>query len=117
MLDLDGSRVLATDASGTPTAWAYELPDGEWRARSPRDAALSGCSFASSLPDLSDPATLGALLALVREAWGEPVSLCQAADDDGGIETWVAVGLRDFSGRDEAESLIAALEAAPRRTT
>ena len=67
-----------------------------------------------ALPDLTDPATLGALLALVREAWGDP--LMQAMNAGGG---WV--GFRpapiwtDKEGcyETEAEALVAALEAAP----
>ena len=74
-------------------------------------------------PDLSDPATLGCLLALVREAWGKSNGhtifagrcgsdprgwrYCWASDDGrmgGGIERWAAT---------EAEALVAALEDAP----
>lgn len=68
-------------------------------------------------PDLSDPATLGCLLALVREAWGER-SLCCVKDLAGA--GWWAVGIWDdaFAIRvrwatTEAEALVAALEAAP----
>lgn len=71
------------------------------------------------LPDLTDPATLGCLLALVREAWG---------DGDIGIvtEAWATVGPGDAwqvvqraagrvhsSASTEAAALVAALEAAP----
>jgi hypothetical protein len=70
------------------------------------------------LPDLSDPATLGCLLALVREAWCDAEiaivrerdlawivchSLCNAMLYDG----------RYIRGSTEAEALVAALEAAP----
>lgn len=63
------------------------------------------------LPDLSDPGTLGCLLALVREAWEDP-SICTAVDNTG-CGWWV-------NGRNvpmtlygsEAEALVAALEAA-----
>ena len=61
-------------------------------------------------PDLSDPATLGWLLALVREAWGEPDLVVERyagrrwGIDDGG--DWVIADT-------EAEALVAALEAAP----
>ena len=34
--------------------------------------ALDDWTTATLLPDLTDPATLGCLLALVREAWGDP---------------------------------------------
>jgi hypothetical protein len=78
-----------------------------------------GCSYIAnctkgSLPDLSDPATLGCLLALVREAWGAGSYLLP----DGG---WYVKGAR-LKGGDtinlgirattEAEALVAALEAA-----
>ncbi len=72
-------------------------------------------------PDLEDPATLGCLLALVREAWGRPFwvegdprSMGERPDE------WIGVL---FEGRfatcpvvhasTEAEALVAALEAAP----
>lgn len=47
------------------------------------------------LPDLRDPATLGCLLLLVREAWGNPQLRVSRPDGS------------------EAEALVAALEAAP----
>lgn len=69
--------------------------------------------------DLSDPATLGCLLALVREAWGDPplVVVCFrqegrwcVASRDG--RAMFAAG-RYFWGDTEAAALVAALEAAP----
>lgn len=69
------------------------------------------------LPDLSDPATLGCLLALVREAWGDPWAHTASSYQEG----WVVCASQDrriFAGYDdglasEAEALVAALEAAP----
>ena len=63
-------------------------------------------------PDLTDPATLGCLLALVREAWMCPkVSvryemgrIWRCVHQDG---AWLG------EGKSEAEALVAALEAAP----
>ena len=71
------------------------------------------------VPDLTDPATLGCLLALVREAWGDPTAACsgghlslewrcnliQSAD---GFRY-----LRGFDGASEPAALVAALLAAP----
>lgn len=83
-------------------------------------ASQSGVTFADENigeePDFTDPATLGCLLAAVREAWL-----------DGGVHTkpayWPADGARWLAippggyahgyGETEAEALIAALEAAP----
>ena len=62
-------------------------------------------------PDLTDPATLGCLLALVREAWGEDTWV-QHEDE------WTCFVVLDnqvdhYCGTSEAEALVAALEAAP----
>ena len=69
------------------------------------------------LPDLTDPATVGCLLALVREAWGDDEAYAIPwHDEDGG---WtVCVGEEDRSlnvseGDTEAEALVFALEDAP----
>lgn len=77
-------------------------------------------------PDLTDPATLGCLLALVREAWGCHVHLrrwASPAPDMSGKDraTWEPVdglGRRLIAGprvlcATEAEALVTALEAAP----
>jgi hypothetical protein len=69
-----------------------------------------------TIPDLTDPATLGCLLALVREAWGEPILSVAWA---GG--RWYVVqrilrsvhALRWIDTATEAEALVAALEIAP----
>ena len=59
------------------------------------------------LPDLTDPATLGCVLALVREAWDDRY-LCASLSPR---KLWMVDGwsLHDT----EAEALVAALEAAP----
>jgi hypothetical protein len=82
------------------------------------------------LPDLTDPATLGCLLALAREAWGDPalyVRLSDTSRKSDGVRAWEVLGWLDPSrspdGRggswrswghaSEAEALVAALESAP----
>jgi len=72
------------------------------------------------LPDLDDPATLGCLLALVREAWGDVRIVCEwhaRERGDGVQDGWWIVdesgSVLPFTGGHEAEALVAALEAAP----
>jgi hypothetical protein len=80
------------------------------------DDVLSEYRPAYALPDLTDPATLGCLLALVREAWSEPILSVAWA---GG--RWYVVqrillsvdALRWIDTATEAEALAATLEAAP----
>jgi hypothetical protein len=73
-----------------------------------------------ALPDLTDPATLGCLLHLVREAWGDPTIVTAATLELGGVRGWVAEcwapqsPLHTLTPRPtEAAALVAALEAAP----
>jgi hypothetical protein len=75
-------------------------------------------------PDLSDPASLGCLLALVREAWGDPTAMVSAVKDaDGSVSHWICYVFpcedreARFPATIEPAALVAALEAAPRRTT
>ena len=67
-------------------------------------------------PDLNDPATLGCLLSLVREAWKSPVAQLSPSLPDGYQWTcYINDEAEDrlFREKTEAEALIAALEAAP----
>ena len=67
--------------------------------------------FVPGIPDLTDPATLGCMLALVRDAWAAPYAYVEPGNywtawrDGGGDELG--------SGHSEAGALVAALEAAP----
>ena len=73
------------------------------------------------VPVLTDPCTLGGLLHLVREAWGEPSVFarpfgggtwqCWYWRDDG--QVWPCGDLAVQSPATEAEALVAALEGAP----
>ena len=91
-----------------------ELNDFDW---SHKDA------YPSSLPDFSDPATVGCLLALVREAWDDEWLACLGSYHRSGGQWTVKGGKSHGSGffvwvasqayPSEAEALIAALEAAP----
>lgn len=67
------------------------------------------------VPDLSDPATVGALLALVREAWGDPCLHVGLLPARWGVWTSQNMPLHECVGKalTEAEALVAALEAAP----
>lgn len=77
-----------------------------------------GMTLQHALPDLNDPATLGCLLALVREAWGDHllhVEPYHCAE----WHVWPAPGMENdrdtaiWHGETEAAALVAALEAAP----
>ena len=67
------------------------------------------------LPDLEDPATLGCLLALGREAWGDATLFASTIDSESGPRWMVAsdTGVFGVTWSTEAEALVAALEAAP----
>ena len=73
-----------------------------------------------ALPDLADPATLGCLLALVREAWSNPdlhFRPATAPPDMGGVRRWLVCGSRwAFMGaKTEAEAMVRALESKAKR--
>ena len=85
----------------------YEDSDG---------AVHEGLVSRSDVPDLADPATLGALLALVRVAWGDPHLHAGRRIAGWGVWTSQSTPLYPVcvaKGDTEAEALVAALEAAP----
>lgn len=108
-----GLRVLRGGRIETLVATANHraLPQ-HWHMRSHGDAHVS-----ASLPDLGDPATIGCLLALVREAHGLPKANTLAdgyADMPWRFESPCrSVKMRRVWFPTEAEALVAALEAAP----
>ena len=65
----------------------------------------------NKLPDLTDPATLGCLLALVREAWGKPD--LHARPEGSRWRMWSFEWPNSMLHPTEAAALVAALEAAP----
>jgi len=84
---------------------------------------VSRFSYHAALPDLADPATLGCLLHLVREAWKDEGLTAVVAnyDHENGYQwrvvgghhhgsTFMAMGQKRYST--EAEALVTALEAA-----
>ena len=99
MLTHEGRRVMQVWPDDLGIHWSHLLDN-----RVVRDA--------DALPDLTDAATVGCLLALVRAAWGDPF-LCPAADRETGwwLDGYAAVDYLQ-SYRSEAEALVAALEGA-----
>jgi hypothetical protein len=91
----------AVERRSAPTAW-FRVEEnvtsllGEWKY---------------PLPDIDDPATLGCLLALVREAYGFRLWLASSRDGDMWYVDAASGALAH--GKTEAEALVAALEAAP----
>jgi len=106
-------RILAVLADGTQVLSAHETIGAFPEQTTVRSVA------AFTLPDLDDPATVGCLLALVREAWGLRRAHLQWQSFGDHAGSWALVDSDgDLTsprvyGHNEAEALVAALEAAP----
>lgn len=101
-------RVLFADGMTGETIVSYATSDSEpfWST----DSEMA-------CPDFSDPATLGCLLALAREALGPMAYIApfQHPDLPGGVKWVMMAGSRQpgIEGPTEAEALVSALECAP----
>jgi hypothetical protein len=67
------------------------------------------------VPDFTDPATVGCLLAAVREVWACPTLFTRPTVSGWTVMHGRGMGKRLGDGPTEADALIAALEAAARR--
>ena len=113
IIDKHGVRGYVVGLGCEPGAWAANRAGVTW---------MSAEAMALCLPVLSDPCTLGCLLALVREAW-EPYRGSDYIASTFHTATGWGVGSRCVSGglavivlptyETEAEALVVALEAAP----
>ena len=121
IVDSHGVRGYVVDIAPLPEP-------GAWVANRAGVAWLSAEEMGRCLPDLTDPATLGCLLALVREAHGQPhatVHWCWEFDANHPTHVaerglprrmWAVDDIHDWreaSATSEAAALVAALEAAP----
>jgi hypothetical protein len=99
---VEGNRVLSASYTNPPYAYVSYM-----------GGPVFLLELDCTLPDLQDPATLGCLLALVREAWGDPY-LCCVGDRETGWRLDGYAAVEDIhSYRSEAEALVRALEVAP----
>lgn len=109
MLDVAGYRVVRAGGLGEDPLWAPQVPvEGD----------LVEGGQGSAEVDLEDPATLGALLGLVREAWGLPSLTLAAARTRTGDFQWdftswdlsdLPSALFSIAEPSEGEALVAAL--------
>lgn len=116
-----GRRAVASPHWRWMPGMAWSLPPnarGGWPAHLHRGRCpIPECLV--PVPDFSDPATLGCLLALVREVWDRPLLYVEPEEDEhDGLAwyVWCASEAQSFSSglhRTEAAALVAALEAAP----
>ena len=99
---------------GMGTGWRMLSETQSWYEREECEDGEPGGP--NAVPDLTDPATLGCLLALVREAWGDPhASVWYDSEywQNGNRWSWHAKEKSLVDYDTEVEALVAALEAAP----
>jgi hypothetical protein len=108
MRTISGRRLAVVFGESRTAAVLCDLRD---------DANSDTEELQGELPDLTDPATLGCLLALVREAWGDS-EMHMTLGAKGWV--WLTGESRVYdvvmpinAGATEAEALVAAMEAAP----
>ena len=104
MRDVEGRRFVGDTETAEPLSifveWLVDVSSGFERA--PR-----------ALPDLTDPATLGCVLAMVREAWGTQRANCYMTWPENDWACNVQIdGVDRFRAATEAECLVNALAAA-----
>lgn len=94
--------------------WIDQGSGTEGRIEDDEDAATWTSLPEGELPDLSEPATLGCLLALVREAWGDVQITMTYSPCNGWWNLYFDEhpDRVEFVGLSLAEALVAALEAA-----
>jgi hypothetical protein len=94
---------------------------GIWRVEKADLTALGGAGAGPAsiheagawFPNISDPATLGCILQVVREAHGIPWLNTVPLVTAGGVHGWRVRGLDTPVCKTEAEALLRALQAAP----
>lgn len=103
-------RELKTKSPSWWQGWSGQVQHSQY--------GYAGFEHCTPIPDLTDPATLGCLLALVREVVGDPGigAIRQFVGTMNGGDMWELIGEGGELGtyhQTEAEALVAALEAAP----
>lgn len=115
-----GGRLVATtgtDDMGRSGRWAEDVTGDAWLSD------WGQIDFYAT-PDFTDPATLGFLLNIIRDAWSDPYASCLGDESSWEVtvrcEEYELPGdpggprcEKVFMGQTEAEALVKALEAAP----
>ena len=73
---LPGMLAIGTFGTMAPDRWrVYNEVEGSVFLKAPNEDEALACDTADLLPDLTDPATLGCVMALIREEWGQPAGI------------------------------------------